>query len=113
MDASGQIEVDRKMIELDGTPNKGRLGANAILAVSMATARAAADSARHSAVPLPGWGERLSAARFPMMNILNGGAHADNCVDPQEFMIVALRRADVRRSAALGRRSVPHPEGRA
>jgi enolase len=86
MEASGQIEVDRKMIELDGTPNKGRLGANAILAVSMATARAAAES---QGTPLYRYLGGVAAVTLPvpMMNILNGGAHADNCVDPQEFMV--------------------------
>jgi enolase len=87
MEASRQIEVDRKMIALDGTPNKGRLGANAILAVSMATARAAADS---EMTPLYRYLGGVAAVTLPtpMMNILNGGAHADNCVDPQEFMVV-------------------------
>ncbi len=87
MDAAAQIQVDRKMIELDGTPNKGRLGANAILAVSMAVARAEAQS---QSTPLYRYlgGVNASLLPVPMMNILNGGAHADNCVDPQEFMIV-------------------------
>ncbi|MCE5310533.1 MAG: phosphopyruvate hydratase [Acidobacteriales bacterium] len=86
MEASSQIEVDRKMIALDGTPNKGRLGANAILAVSMATARAAAES---EGTPLYRYLGGVAAVTLPvpMMNILNGGAHADNCVDPQEFMV--------------------------
>ena len=75
------------MIALDGTPNKARLGANAILAVSMATARAAADS---EMTPLYRYLGGVAAVTLPtpMMNILNGGAHADNCVDPQEFMVV-------------------------
>jgi enolase len=87
MDASKQFEVDRKMIALDGTPNKGRLGANAILAVSMAAARAEAQS---QSTPLYRYlgGVGASLLPVPMMNILNGGAHADNSVDPQEFMIV-------------------------
>ena len=87
MEASRQIELDRKMIALDGTPNKARLGANAILAVSMATARAAADS---EMTPLYRYLGGVAAVTLPtpMMNILNGGAHADNCVDPQEFMVV-------------------------
>jgi enolase len=87
MDAACQMEVDRKMIDLDGTPNKGRLGANAILAVSMAVARAAAASL---GVPLYRYlgGVSASVLPVPMMNILNGGAHADNSVDFQEFMIV-------------------------
>jgi len=86
MDADDQAAVDHKMIEVDGTPNKGRIGANAILAVSMATARAAAVS--HE-LPLYRYlgGVHASLLPVPMMNILNGGAHADNSVDPQEFMI--------------------------
>jgi enolase len=85
-DATQQVEIDRLMIELDGTPNKGRLGANAILAVSMAAARAAAAS-QHTPLYryLGGAGARVLPV--PMMNVLNGGAHADNSVDVQEFMI--------------------------
>jgi enolase len=84
--AADQAEIDQIMIDLDGTPNKGRLGANAILAVSMAAARAAA-SAQHTPLYryLGGAGARLLPV--PMMNVLNGGAHADNSVDVQEFMI--------------------------
>ena len=86
-EAADQAEVDWKMIQLDGTENKGRLGANAILAVSMATARAAARSLH---LPLYRYLGGLSARLLPlpMMNILNGGVHADNNVDFQEFMIV-------------------------
>jgi enolase len=86
MEAEQQAVIDRHMIGLDGTANKGRLGANAILAVSMAVARAAAIS--HGA-PLYRYlgGVNASLLPVPMMNILNGGAHADNSVDPQEFMI--------------------------
>lgn len=86
MDASCQEEIDMKMIELDGTENKGRLGANAILSVSMAVARAAAQSQR---TPLYRYLGGLSASLLPvpLMNILNGGAHADNSVDFQEFKI--------------------------
>jgi enolase len=86
MDAAEQVAVDRKMLELDGTPNKGRLGANAILAVSMALARAEAIS---QGTPLYRYlgGVQANLLPVPMMNILNGGAHADNSVDPQEFMI--------------------------
>lgn len=85
-DATRQSELDRKMMELDGTPNKGRLGANAILAVSMAAARAAANAKQ---IPLYRYIGGLSASLLPvpLMNILNGGAHADNSVDLQEFMI--------------------------
>jgi enolase len=90
MDASDQTRVDESMIELDGTENKSKLGANAILAVSMAVARAAAASHQ---LPLYRYlgGVSANLLPVPMMNILNGGAHADNSVDPQEFMIVPYR----------------------
>ncbi len=86
MDAEQQIVIDHHMMAIDGTPNKGRLGANAILAVSMAVARAAAQS---HGLPLYRYlgGANACLLPVPMMNILNGGAHADNSVDPQEFMI--------------------------
>ena len=86
MEASHQKDIDRKMIALDGTANKGRLGANAILAVSMAVARAEAASQR---IPLYRYlgGSSASVLPVPMMNILNGGSHADNSVDVQEFMV--------------------------
>ena len=86
-DAEDQAALDRRLIELDGTPTKSRLGANAILAVSLAAAKAAAQSA---GVPLYRRirGERPVRMPVPMMNIVNGGAHADNNVDMQEFMIV-------------------------
>ena len=85
-DATQQSEVDAAMIALDGTPNKGRLGANAILAVSMAVARAAAASEHTQLFRYLG-GVSARLLPVPMMNILNGGAHADNSVDLQEFMI--------------------------
>jgi len=85
-DAFDQVEIDRTMIELDGTPNKGRLGANAMLAVSMATARAAAASMGSPLYRYLG-GAGARTLPVPMMNIINGGAHADNSVDVQEFMI--------------------------
>src|SRR5579862_7886014 len=87
MQAEDQSAIDRKMIDVDGTPNKGKLGANAILAVSMAASRAAAQS---ETVPLYRYlgGVGANLLPVPLMNILNGGAHADNSVDPQEFMIV-------------------------
>ncbi|MDQ7787089.1 MAG: phosphopyruvate hydratase [Thermodesulfovibrionales bacterium] len=87
MDAGDQEAVDRGMILLDGTQNKGKLGANAILAVSMAASRAAAVSHRMPLYRYLG-GASASVLPVPMMNILNGGAHADNSVDPQEFMVV-------------------------
>ena len=89
MDATRQADLDRKMIELDGTPNKGRLGANAILAVSLAAARAAAGSQMTPLYRYLG-GVNACLLPVPMMNILNGGAHADNSVDPQEFMIAPV-----------------------
>jgi enolase len=89
MDAAEQRALDQKMIELDGTKNKSRLGANAILAVSMAAARAAADA---FGIPLYRYlgGASASILPVPMMNILNGGAHADNNVDFQEFMVMPV-----------------------
>jgi enolase len=88
-DASSQAALDRMLITLDGTPNKSRLGANAILAVSLAAAQASAAEER-----LPLWrylgGETAHILPVPMMNVLNGGAHADNAVDFQEFMIVPV-----------------------
>jgi enolase len=85
-DATQQGEIDGAMIALDGTPNKGRLGANAILAVSMATARAAAAAQRTPLYRYLG-GVGANTLPVPMMNIINGGAHADNSVDLQEFMV--------------------------
>jgi enolase len=88
-DALDQGGLDKALIDLDGTPNKGRLGANAILGVSLAAARAAAAEER-----LPLWrylgGEAAHTLPVPMMNVVNGGAHADNSVDFQEFMVVPL-----------------------
>ena len=88
-EASDQAGIDERMIRLDGTPNKGRLGANAILAVSMALCRAAAQSAR---IPLYRYlgGLQARILPVPMMNVLNGGVHADNTVDFQEFMITPV-----------------------
>src|SRR5918999_1939886 len=89
MDVLDQGEIDRRLIELDGTPNKSKLGANALLAVSMAASRAAANSRK---LPLYRYigGEAANTLPVPMMNIINGGAHADNNVDFQEFMIVPV-----------------------
>ena len=88
-DAAGQAALDRMLITLDGTPDKSRLGANALLAVSLAAAQASAAEER-----LPLWrylgGETAHVLPVPMMNVLNGGAHADNAVDFQEFMIVPV-----------------------
>jgi enolase len=100
MDASDQAALDGKMIELDGTDNKGRLGANAMLAVSLAAAHAAA---QEKAMPLYRY---LSAGPYrmpvPMMNIINGGAHADNSVDLQEFMILPVGAGSIREAVRYG-----------
>ena len=82
-----QEGVDRRLIELDGTPNKGRLGANAILGVSLAAAKAAAASAGTSLFGYLG-GEVAGTLPVPMLNVINGGAHADNSIELQEFMLV-------------------------
>ncbi|BCG64864.1 MAG: enolase [Methyloprofundus sp.] len=101
MDAADQIALDQKMIALDGTENKGRIGANAILGVSMAAARAAALEAR---VPLYRYlntsGEFIMPV--PMMNIINGGSHADNSVDLQEFMILPVGASSFREAIRYG-----------
>jgi enolase len=89
MDALDQEALDRKLIELDGTPNKGRLGANAILGVSLAVAKAAA---AHAEQPLYRYlgGESAATLPVPMLNVINGGAHAANSIDLQEFMVVPV-----------------------
>jgi len=89
LDAEDQVQLDRIMIDLDGTPNKGRLGANAILGVSLAVAKAAAEA---RGLPLYRYVGGVSARTLPvpMMNIINGGAHADNPIDFQEFMIMPV-----------------------
>jgi len=100
-DASQQAEIDRIMIDLDGTENKGRLGANAILAVSMAAARAAAASQRTPLYRYLG-GAGANTLPVPMMNIINGGAHADNSVDMQEFMIAPFGATKFSESLRMG-----------
>jgi enolase len=87
LDAVDQAAIDRRLIELDGTPNKGRLGANAILGVSLATAKAAAAEAGVSLFRHLG-GEEAATLPVPMLNVINGGAHAQNSIDLQEFMLV-------------------------
>jgi enolase len=89
LDADDQETVDRTLVELDGTPNKGRLGANAILAVSLATAKAAAADAGLSLFRRLG-GEGATTLPVPMMNVINGGVHAANSIDLQEFMVVPV-----------------------
>ena len=101
MEAEDQIAIDRAMIELDGTPNKARLGANAILGVSLATAKAAADAA---GLPLYRYvgGTAARTLPVPMMNIINGGAHADNPIDFQEFMIMPVGAPTFREALRMG-----------
>ena len=101
MEAEEQAAIDRKMIELDGSANKGKLGANAILAVSMATARAAAESQGSPLYRYLG-GVQANLLPVPMMNILNGGAHADNSVDPQEFMVAPYGAASFSEALRMG-----------
>jgi enolase len=101
VDAADQEGVDRAMIELDGSPNKGRLGANAILGVSLAAAKAASAEAG-----LPLWrylgGEAAHVLPVPMMNVLNGGVHADNKVDFQEFMVVPVGAGSYSEALRMG-----------
>jgi len=101
MDAEDQVDVDRAMIELDGTENKGRLGANAILGVSLAVAKAAADA---RGLPLYRYVGGVSAHMLPvpMMNIINGGEHADNPIDFQEFMIVPVGAENIGEAVRCG-----------
>ncbi|MCK4851709.1 MAG: phosphopyruvate hydratase [Candidatus Omnitrophica bacterium] len=100
MDAAQQEELDRTLIALDGTPNKGRLGANAILGVSMAAAKAAAAS---GGIPLFRYlGADARVLPIPMMNILNGGEHADNNVDIQEFMIMPTGAPSFKEALRMG-----------
>jgi enolase len=100
-DAASQAALDRMLISLDGTPNKSRLGANAMLAVSLAAAQASAAEQR-----LPLWrylgGETAHILPVPMMNVLNGGAHADNAVDFQEFMIVPVGARNFTEALRMG-----------
>ena len=101
LEAEDQIAIDKTMIELDGTPNKGRLGANAILGVSLAVAKAAAEDA---GLPLYRYvgGAFASLLPVPMMNIINGGAHADNPIDIQEFMIMPVAADSVAEGIRMG-----------
>jgi enolase len=101
MDAENQIEIDRAMIALDGTPNKARLGANAILGVSLAVAKAAADAV---ALPLYRYvgGASARILPVPMMNIINGGVHADNPIDFQEFMVMPVGATSFREALRMG-----------
>jgi enolase len=101
MDASDQQALDQKLIDTDGTPNKARLGANAILAISMATAHAAA---KEAGLPLYKYigGDNAITMPVPMMNIINGGSHADNSVDLQEFMILPVGASSLSEAVRYG-----------
>ena len=101
MDASLQLDIDTKMLDVDGTENKGRLGANAILSVSMAAARAVAN---HLGIPLYRYlgGIHANILPVPMMNIINGGAHADNNVDFQEFMVMPVGAENFAEALRMG-----------
>ena len=101
MDALNQVAIDKLMIELDGTPNKGRLGANAILGVSLAVAKAAAEALGQPLYKYLG-GVNAKELPLPMMNILNGGAHADSAVDLQEFMIQPVGAKSFREAMQMG-----------
>jgi len=101
LDAEEQLKIDQAMIALDGTPNKARLGANAILGVSLATAKAAAEAA---ALPLYRYigGTQAHVLPMPMMNIINGGEHADNPIDFQEFMIMPVKAHSIGDAVRIG-----------
>jgi enolase len=101
MEAEDQVAIDEKMIALDGTPNKAKLGANAILGVSLAVAKAAADA---SGLPLYRYvgGTQARVLPLPMMNILNGGVHADNPIDFQEFLILPVGAPTLREAVRWG-----------
>src|SRR5687767_14221291 len=101
MDATDQIALDEALIRLDGTPNKARLGANAILGVSLAAAKAAAGA---SGLPLYRYvgGVQARVLPVPMMNIINGGAHADNPIDFQEFMILPVGAPSIAEAVRMG-----------
>ncbi len=101
MDVMAQVDIDRTMIKLDGTDNKGRLGANALLAVSLASAQAAAREQGIGLYRLLG-GDGALQMPVPMMNIINGGAHADNSVDLQEFMILPVGAGSLREAVRYG-----------
>lgn len=101
MDALDQVKIDRAMIALDGTPNKGRLGANAILGVSLAVAKAAAEALGMPLYKYLG-GVNAKELPLPMMNILNGGSHADSAVDVQEFMIQPVGAKSFQEAMRMG-----------
>ena len=101
LNAKGQKSIDQKMIDLDGTENKSRLGANAILGISLAIAKAAATCSNQSLFRYIG-GERARVLPVPMMNIINGGEHADNPIDIQEFMIMPIGAKNIKEAIRMG-----------
>jgi len=101
IDATDQVGIDSAMIELDGTPNKGRLGANAILGVSLAVAKAAAEATGQPLYRYVG-GTSARVLPVPMMNIINGGEHADNPIDIQEFMIMPVSADSIAEAVRMG-----------
>ncbi len=101
LDALDQAALDRTLVEVDGTPNKGRLGANAILGVSLAVAKAAAAEAGQPLYRYLG-GEDAATLPVPMLNVINGGAHADNSIELQEFMVVPVDAPSFREGLRLG-----------
>ncbi|MEP1765096.1 MAG: phosphopyruvate hydratase [Sulfitobacter sp.] len=101
MDVTEQVDLDEAMLELDGTPNKSRLGANAILGVSLACAKAAADFCTQPLYRYVG-GTSARVLPVPMMNIINGGEHADNPIDIQEFMIMPVAAENIRDAIRMG-----------
>ncbi|MEH7827605.1 phosphopyruvate hydratase [Gemmobacter denitrificans] len=100
-DATEQVGIDRTMIEMDGTPNKSRLGANAILGVSLAVAKAAAEFTGQPLYRYVG-GTSARVLPVPMMNIINGGEHADNPIDIQEFMIMPVAASNIKEAVRMG-----------
>ncbi|MEN8842127.1 MAG: phosphopyruvate hydratase, partial [Octadecabacter sp.] len=100
-DATEQVAIDGAMIELDGTDNKGRLGANAILGVSLAVAKAAAEYMGQPLFRYVG-GTAARVLPVPMMNIINGGEHADNPIDIQEFMVMPVSATNIRDAVRMG-----------
>ena len=100
-DACNQVSIDKALITLDGTENKGRLGANAILGVSLATARAASLALREPLYKYIGGSEAVTLP-VPMMNIINGGEHADNKIDIQEFMIMPTSASNISEAVRMG-----------
>ena len=111
MEALDQAGIDEALIELDGTENKSKLGANAMLGVSLAVARAARRGVGAAALSLPRRRARATRLPVPMMNIINGGRHADNNVDIQEFMVMPVGAPTLQEGAALVRGDLPDAEG--